>query len=199
MHLIDFIVTRKQKDPRQYSRVLRHPLVNIIEVDFVPGSVIQARQDLIQYGNAPYITWFDPDDDLYRFTMDIFLKELVTNPDLDAVLMLSDTYFTTGSKQINLEKFHESPVNCHLMRAIKRTWLEENIELFNHPVPEWPLLAKLLTANTIIIPRSGYSWRPSTGSTHNSITSEQIKSTRDVVQGILGCKYDYTAKIKRYT
>lgn len=196
--LVDFIVTRKETDPRQYAEVLFHPLVNIIEVDFVPGSVIQARMNLVKHGTAPYITWFDPDDELYPWTMHTLINEITRNPDLVAAFMLSDTKLPDGREfQITLHKFAEEAMHSHLMRVIKRSWIEEHVHLFDNPVSEWALLATLLTENVVIIPKSGFKWIPTNEGHHRTITSDAVKSTRLVVKGILGDKYDYNQKIKQ--
>lgn len=196
--LVDFVVTRKETDPRQYTEVLFHPRVNLIEVDFVEGSVIQARKNLVLHGTAPYVAWFDPDDELYTWTMHTLIDEIVANPDLDAAFMLSDTLLPDGRQfQININKFTDEAMHSHLMRVIKRSFIEENIELFNNPVAEWAMLATLLTKNVVIIPKSGFKWIPTAAGHHKTITSDAVIQTRLVVKGILGDKYDYSKKFKQ--
>lgn len=197
--IIDFIVTRKQNDPTQYRRVIRDPRINLIEVDYIPNGLVVARQNMIKYGNAPYVSWFDPDDQLYEGTMAIMLRQLELYPDLDAVLMLSDTKLPDSGKvrQINIGQFTENPVNCHLMRCIRRTWLTDHVHLFDSPIPEWPLLATLLTANIMIIPKSGYMWIPSAAGAHRQVAHSDILSSRTTVRGILGRKYDYKSKYRQ--
>lgn len=197
--LVDIVITRKPDDPTRYRGVIsNYPEFNLIEVDYVPGSVIQARMNLINHGSSPYISWFDPDDTLHPWGLHYIRKALQMNPDIDGVLTESATGIPGKPyKRIDLNRFHEYPVNCHLMRAIRREWLEKHIEYFNNPVPEWALLAKLLLADSIILPVIGYTWVPNTGTTHTAIDAQGIKSTKEKVIEILGDKYDYNSKIRR--
>lgn len=196
--LVDFIVTRKETDARQYADVLFHPLVNLIEVDYVPGSVIQARKNLVKHGSAPYITWFDPDDELYPWTMHSLIDEIVADPTLEAAFMLSDTLLPTGEQfQIDINKFTQEAMHSHLMRVIKRSFIEDNVHLFDNPISEWAMIATLLTKHVVIIPRSGFKWIPTPGGHHRTITSDHVRDTRIVVEGILGDKYDYSKKFKQ--
>lgn len=196
--LVDVIVTRRENDPTAYRGIISmFPEVNLIEVEYVPGSVIQARMNLINYGSSPYICWFDPDDILHPWGVRHLLNALKSNMGIDGIMTLSDTGISGGKpRRIRFEEFHKYPVNCHLLRVIRRDWLNEHIEYFNNPVPEWALLAKLLLANSFVLPVIGYTWVPGDGATHQKINQQEITATKRKVQELLGDKYDYKSKIR---
>lgn len=195
MALVDLVVTRREEDPTTYRPIVaRCPDVNLIEVPYVPGSFVTARMNLVLYGEAEYISWFDPDDLLYAYTLPLMIAELKKDRDLPGVLTLSDYSVSTGRKRrIELSKMLEKPVHSHFMRIVKRSWLEENLYLFDTPVPEWPMMAKALEDGCKFLPWSGYCWIVGSGD-HTRITPERIQDTRLIVQTIAGSKYQQLVK-----
>lgn len=197
-HLIDLVVTRRPEDPRGYLGSLFDPAVNLIEVPFVPGSVQQARMNLVEHGSAPWVTWFDPDDELYPWTMTILIDEITRQPDLDGVMMPAHelSQHTNRKTITRYEEFTKSPAHAHAMRLVSRRFLEENVELFDNPVSEWAFVAKLMISNTLMLTQPGYMWIPGPSGHHTQISAADVQFTRDKVKEILGDKYMHKLKFK---
>lgn len=64
--------------------------VNIFELDGIPGDIRQARYNGFQQGNAPYVSFVDPDDFVYPDTYNICLQELTADPNICGVYTTSN-------------------------------------------------------------------------------------------------------------
>ena len=194
MPLVDFIVTRKDSDPTGYRDVVKQcPDVRLIEAPYVPNSFITARLNMLNYGDSEYIGWFDPDDLLYVYALPLMVQTLKANPDEIGAVMLCDYQIEGFRKQSEFKNFRTRPVHGHLLRIVKRKWLEENIKYLTSPVPEWPLTAKIIEDGAVMIPYSGYCWLVGDGD-HIRITSKDIDESRLQVNQILGSKYEKLLK-----
>lgn len=194
MPLVDFIVTRKDSDPTGYRDIVKRcPDVRLIEAPYVPNSFIQARLNMLNYGDSEYIGWFDPDDLLYVYSLQFMVDAIKANPSEIGAIMLCDYEIKGVRKQSSFKDFRSRPVHGHLLRIVKRKWLEDNIRYLRSPVPEWPLTAKIIEDGAVMIPISGYCWMVGDGD-HCRITTDDIAISRLEVNEILGSKYQKLVK-----
>lgn len=193
--LVDLIVTRRESDPTDYRKIVSMCLdVNLIEAPYVPNDFVTARKNIAKYGTAEYVSWFDPDDKLYAYTLPLLIQTLKENPDAIGALCSSEYLVRGRTYNIVLSEFTTKPVHGHLMRIIKRSWFEENIHLLDAPVPEWPLTAKMIEDGAIYMPFSGFRWNVGETGDHQRITNQEIAATRVIMRSILGAKYQQLVK-----
>lgn len=187
---LDVIVTRKVTDAIQYRSVIRRsPNVNLIEVPFAE-SVQIARKAIVNYGTAKYVTWFDPDDELYENTLDRMIRALNDHPNAPGVLTAVDRRIPGKPLKIgNVYSFMKTPADGHMMRIFRRDWLMENKNMFDYPICEWTMTAHALVSGAIVLPFSGFCWNVGRGD-HTKRTSSDIAIARAAVREIIGHKYN---------
>lgn len=197
--ILDVVVTRRDDDPTCYRTAVKHPQCRLIEVPFVPEGMQKCRRDLAIHGDAPFVAWFDPDDELYPRTIHTLISYIKAYPHVSGVLMTSDIYHPASTmKTIQLDRFAHEAVHSHLMRAVNRKWLNEHLDDFNWPIAEWVFTAKLIQSDAIILPIPAYKWiGVGAGGTHLTHGKNDILITRAEVQRIMGDKYDYNARVKQ--
>lgn len=186
---LDFVVTRNSNDPIDYRTVVaKCSSVNLIEVPMAP-SVQLARKAIVKYGTAKYVTWFDPDDELYEHTLPRMIRALNSNPSVPGILTPVDRRYRSGAFRVgNKYGFMRSPADAHMMRIFRRDWLLQHFGMFDYPISEWTITAHALVSGAIILPFSGYCWNVGDGD-HTKRSKTDIQLTREVVKHIIGDKY----------
>ena len=188
--IIDFIVTRKPDDSRQYMDVLSLlPQVNVIELPFAE-SVAVARRRIVTVGNSPYICYFDPDDTLHLDGMQDLLERLTSQENCNGVMADGTRQARNRFIRSVPHKFKRSPADGHILKIFRRDVYQYILDNVTDDLIDWQLGAWAHRLKFIRSGLVGYTWnRWSDSQSHHFETQFSIREARRQVNQILDHKY----------
>ena len=174
-----------------------HP-INIHELSAIEGDQWTARLNGFRAGNAPYISFVDPDDvvkpDIFQKCLDI----LESNPNICGVYTNSEIVDEKGKvigprlmndkDQWTMERHLRLPTPVHQIAVMRRDVFEQAIELIGEPLNTHGLVEFMIFSYIAVVApwyfldEIGYQWRRHNDGVHHCMKSPKRNQVRNAIR-----------------
>jgi rRNA maturation protein Nop10 len=215
-NLIDVHILHMPTENQEWWKLCEESLVdhpiNIYHCEGVPGNPGEARVLAYKNGNAPYVSFVDPDDIVMPGAFQKCLDGIEQNPDVCGVYTLSEEIDKDGKQVLKVlhpyrpwSLFHMrmNIVEIHQIAVMRR----EDVEIYHTEI--YPSLPNTGTYhNTMMylqmatkkpwmaIDHVGYKWRNHSAGVHNIFREDKNDTSREDTYKIMNkIYYDNMSKL----